>query len=102
MDTTQDKLLKQHIDCYFGEKPDEVIQNHSTGVYVATFKNIPDDGLATFISIGLSAHLLNQKSGQTIRQESLMTVDSTYANLAVENVVLMIVYLILEKYNAVH
>ena len=100
MNESQGVALKSHIDKFCGEKPDAIFHEELTGITVARFNNIPDDGLTTYISIGLSGHILSQQSGQKIRQELLVTVDNEFSELPIEDVIFVVAKSTIEKHFA--
>ncbi|RDH42207.1 suppressor of fused domain protein [Zooshikella ganghwensis] len=95
------EALRDHIDRFCRDEPDNLFKEDLTKISVAKFDNIPDSGLTTFISIGLSGHLLKQDSGRSIRQELLLTVDNLYADFAIEEVIFSVAKLILKDHKAV-
>lgn len=94
------ELLKEHISIYCGENPCDVFHESLTGIKVAKFKDIPEEGLVTFLSVGLSGHLLQQDSGRKIRQEFLITIDENFAFLDVEDVIFSVAKLVLDRHIA--
>lgn len=94
-------ILRHHIDSFCGNEPDALYSEDSLQIKVARFDNIPDVGLTTFISIGLSGHLLQQNSGRDIRQELLITVDNTFAKLPIEEVIFSVSKILLAEHKAV-
>jgi hypothetical protein len=94
--------LRTHIYKYCGETPDALFDKEDTGISVAKFNDIPDKGLTTYITIGLSGHQLKQESNRPIRQELMITLDSGYAaRVAVEQVVSTVATMIVKSHNAV-
>lgn len=84
-------LLKEHIDKYCGEEPDKFFKEGTTDISVAKFNNVPYDGLTTFLSIGLSGHIFIQESGLNIRQELLVTVDTRFSEVSVEDIIFSVI-----------
>ncbi|GHA22252.1 hypothetical protein GCM10008090_35080 [Arenicella chitinivorans] len=101
MSKPHSEFLRHHIDTFCGEEPDSLYKESSLKVSVARFDNVPDDGLTTFISIGLSGHLLQQRSGKSIRQEILLTVDNAYADFGIEKVIFSVAKIMLGQHKAV-
>ena len=67
---------------YCRPEPTTFYREQTTGLGAAVFTNIPDRGLTTVITIGLSDHVLTQsKSGRGVRQELLVCVRSEFVFL---------------------
>lgn len=74
--------LKRQVDRYCGKTPRDVRVEEALGITVAEFSDVPSPGLVTDLTIGLSAHRLDQKVGKRpIRHELLTCVDQAYARL---------------------
>lgn len=74
--------LRTHLDRFCGKQPDELKLDEESRLRVATFRDVPSEGLHSFLTIGLSGHKLIQPNSQTpIRQEILICVDQAYADL---------------------
>ncbi len=101
MNTTHSEALRNHIDSFCGEEPDQFFKESSVGINVAKFNDVPDQGLTTFISIGFSSHLLMQDSGKNIRQELLITVDNMHSDLPIEEIIFSVSKLMLNSHKAV-
>lgn len=93
-------VLKEHVDRFCGDNPDEVFHDRVTGIKVAKFSDVPDKGLVTFLSVGLSGHFLEQGSGRHIKQEFLITVDDLYSDLPVEDVIFTLIKIVLDSHHA--
>lgn len=79
---TLSDALRAHLDRFCGELPDELRVDEETGLRVVTFRDVPSEGLHSFLTIGLSGHALIQPNSKTtIRQELLICVDQQYAEL---------------------
>ena len=73
----------------------------SLHVHVATFDNVPDSGLMTTITVGVSAHELQQAVSRTaMRQELVTTVDRRYRALPWHEIVMAVAKEMLEKHEA--
>jgi hypothetical protein len=94
-------ILKKHIDYYCGTEPEKFYKEDTTEIGVAKFIDIPDKGLVTYLTIGLSAHILNQKKSQTkIRQELLVCIDKNYDYLPWETILFSGAKIILDSETA--
>jgi hypothetical protein len=74
--------LRTHLDRFCGKQPDELKLDEESRLRVVTFRDVPSEGLHSFLTIGLSGHTLIQpNSGTPIRQEILICVDQAWATL---------------------
>jgi hypothetical protein len=73
--------LRRHIDEYCGSSPSALLVEEGLGIRVATFEDTPTPGLVTSITIGLSGHVFDQRSGKKLRQELMTCVDRRYQDL---------------------
>ncbi len=97
----QRDALRAHFDQFLRSEPDELFRENTSEITVAKFLNSPEDGLVTYVSIGLSGHLLGQDSGRKIRQELLITSDINYEGIGQEDVIFSLCKLILEEHRAI-
>ena len=94
-------VLKKHVDHYCGSEADGFYKEDTTMTSVAKFIDVPDKGLVTYLTIGLSAHILNQEKSRTrIRQELLVCIDTNYDYLAWEKILFSVASIILKNHNA--
>jgi hypothetical protein len=74
--------LKRKVETQLGTAPSRIFLEETSRVFVATFVDTPASGLDTSITVGLSAHVLDQEaSGRPIRQELMSSVDRKYGEL---------------------
>ena len=95
------ELLKAHMDRHCGKIPTLYFKEDSTGIGVAKFVDLPDVGLTTFVSTGLSGHILKQNSGVDIRQELLMTVDNKFGKMQHEISLFTMAKIILDSHKGI-
>ena len=96
------KILEKHIDQYCGKNPSGFFKEENLRLNVARFRNVPDNGLSTYISIGMCLHGLKQNvSGIKIRQELLFCVADKYDHLPWHEIIFSVGSKILQDHNAV-
>lgn len=94
------QLLKSHVDNFCSDSPSSITNEDVTGITIAKFVNTPEEGLTTYVSIGLSGHIFKQKNGKLIRQELLVTIDNSFSGLAISELILSVGKLMLDKHQS--
>jgi hypothetical protein len=69
------------LDRFLPHQPDRYFVENRLAVGIAVFRDQPCDGLVLFLTVGLSEMLLEQASGNPIRQELLLNVQNEWADL---------------------
>ena len=92
--------LREHVDRYCGQSPSGVVAEDSVGLKVATFRDTPDKGLMTALTVGLSGHELSQTGARKLRQELLVCVDQDYAGLPWAEILFAVGKKVIENHKA--
>lgn len=80
--------VADHVRQFCGD-PAQSWADDESGLLVGAYKNVPEQGLTTFLTAGLGSHILLQDDSQTlISQELLCTVDSAFQKLPFERLLL--------------
>lgn len=93
------KCLRAHVAKYCGDFPARAFRDEAMGVSVAAFADTPDAGLHTFLTVGVSGHVLSQRvSDRPLRVELLVCVDKKYATLPWQEVLLAVAKGLIESH----
>lgn len=105
MNSTEPGKLPEHIERHFG-KIDRGFSDKASGasrIQVVVVKDAPNHGIHTFITLGLSNHVLTMREGKEIRMELLLSAlsASPAQEQEIASILLNIADYLLEKHIAV-
>lgn len=90
------EVVRRHVETYLGELPVQMWRETRLGIGAARYADTPQEGMVTFMTIGLHHHALNQPTG-TLRQELLVCVDQQVADRPWEDVLFRVAEVLLDS-----
>lgn len=88
-----------HIENYLGKI--EKAWTGPQGFQVIPFQVMPEEGITTFLTLGLSHHELELSSSKKVRHEFLFAANSSFSSQLIVNCLLSLCESVVEKHKAV-
>lgn len=99
MDTN---IVLSHIEKHLGKISSSwMVKDDSEHIQIIKFKNAPQKSVSTFVTFGLSHHVLSMPSGKECRQELLFSACDEYNSEDITSMLIMFSKLIIMSHRAV-
>ena len=94
----QSTLLTNHVRRHCGE-PNDAWEFQKYNVYVGRYDDVPVEGISSFVTAGLSSHVLFQpRSGKKIRQELVASSIEKFRTAALPNLLFATAEMVIETH----
>lgn len=90
--------LINHVESFLGEMKEA--WKSDQGITVARFPDKPVEGMATYVTLGLSDHVLPIRGERTVRQELVFTADEQYPPAQIASFLLTFSEFLISKHQA--